>query len=125
MSSSKDSDLKFYKHREWKPGDDAAPAAVPVKVMNSQVSESASSNGSGSPWNKAGTWEEKSVNSWAVKELTSALVGLKEDMDGEDVVIQEMNITGDASLTFIRGKKKYPFDMKLEVLLIYNNNASG
>eukprot|EP01060_Flectonema_neradi_P040403 TRINITY_DN9196_c0_g1_i2.p1 TRINITY_DN9196_c0_g1~~TRINITY_DN9196_c0_g1_i2.p1 ORF type:complete len:221 (+),score=60.41 TRINITY_DN9196_c0_g1_i2:82-663(+) len=112
-SSNEDPELKFYKHREWKPGEDAAPAPVPVKVMNAPENVTPS-NGGGSPWNKAGTWEEKSVKSWAEKELKTALVGLKEDMDGEDVVIKEISITGDASLTFIRGKKRYPFDMKIE-----------
>ena len=108
-------DLNFYKHRDWKPGSDAAPQAVPVKVMDTPEEVKADPSGS-SPWNKAGTWEEKGQKGWAIEHLESLLVGLKHEKEGYGAVeVKELTCTGDASITFTRGKKKWPYDFKLEV----------
>eukprot|EP01061_Rhynchopus_euleeides_P006191 TRINITY_DN15260_c0_g1_i2.p1 TRINITY_DN15260_c0_g1~~TRINITY_DN15260_c0_g1_i2.p1 ORF type:complete len:191 (+),score=60.45 TRINITY_DN15260_c0_g1_i2:101-673(+) len=107
-------DLKFYKHREWKPGTDAAPAPVPVKVMDAPAPTTASPTGE-SAWNAAGTWEERGQKAWATEHLKKLLVGLSYQHDGYgEVKVTELEVTGDASITFTRGKKKWPYDFKLE-----------
>eukprot|EP01064_Diplonema_japonicum_P003626 TRINITY_DN12336_c0_g1_i1.p1 TRINITY_DN12336_c0_g1~~TRINITY_DN12336_c0_g1_i1.p1 ORF type:complete len:205 (+),score=60.63 TRINITY_DN12336_c0_g1_i1:59-616(+) len=102
-----DKGLSWYKHREWQPGDDAAPVAEPQKVKQSVE---ASPTGSHSAWNSAGTWEEQGQKTWAVSSLNERL----EKLEGPGAKVKSVTITGDASINFIRGKKKYPFDFKLE-----------
>jgi len=45
----------------------AAPLPVPQKLQ--QSSESESPHQLGSAWNRAGTWEEKSLNHWAIPRI--------------------------------------------------------
>eukprot|EP01059_Diplonema_ambulator_P004469 TRINITY_DN14182_c0_g1_i1.p1 TRINITY_DN14182_c0_g1~~TRINITY_DN14182_c0_g1_i1.p1 ORF type:complete len:210 (+),score=23.68 TRINITY_DN14182_c0_g1_i1:74-631(+) len=101
--------LSWYKHREWKPGDDAVEVTAPKKIDN-EKDVKASPTGVGSAWNAAGTWEEQGQKAWAVERLTTLLVGVEHS----GAVVKEVTITGDASINFIRGKKKYPYDFSLE-----------
>ena len=120
-------DMKFYKHREWKPGADAAPEARPVKLMNSEEAAkhaSPTNSTGGSAWNSAGTWEERSQKTWAEGHLKKLLVGLTANHEGYgEVRVSELAVTGDASVTFTRGKKKFPFDFSLEVQLSLHPQA--
>jgi len=48
----------------------AAPLPVPQKLQQqSSSSESQSPHQLGSGWNRAGTWEEKSLNHWAIPRI--------------------------------------------------------
>eukprot|EP01063_Lacrimia_lanifica_P029625 TRINITY_DN4561_c0_g1_i2.p2 TRINITY_DN4561_c0_g1~~TRINITY_DN4561_c0_g1_i2.p2 ORF type:complete len:192 (+),score=85.48 TRINITY_DN4561_c0_g1_i2:43-618(+) len=114
MPDGKDPELDFYRHREWKPGATAAPVAQPVRVMNSDASPVTAEAGASSPWNAAGTWEEKGKKQWAVDAFQRLLVGLEQECEGGKVAVTGVVASGDASITFTRGKKKWPYDFKLE-----------
>ncbi|KAJ9465167.1 hypothetical protein DIPPA_08963 [Diplonema papillatum] len=115
--NGEDPELNFYRHRDWKPGPGAASPPVPKTVDGPGSIEKPAGN-SGSPWNAAGTWEEKSQKAWAVEALTTAIEGLAHGTDGGEVKVSKLSVTGDASINFIRGKKRYPFDFKLELTIV-------
>jgi Activator of Hsp90 ATPase, N-terminal/Tetratricopeptide repeat len=73
---------------------DAAAAAVPV-----------------SKWNQAGTWEEKDTTSWCSDQLRQRLMETTVDGIMYKVKIASVDeLTGDASVAVVGGKKRYIFD---------------
>ena len=75
----------------------------------------------GSAWNYAGTFEERNMTEWATGRLQELLsevrfpipregVGAGVEEGGAFVVKKVTGLEGDASVTFVRGKKKYLFD---------------
>ena len=98
---------------------DIAPKKLDVKTVSSS-SETAPS--SGSAWNKAGTWEEKDVTSWAVENLEQKLRATafvfpdSSPAPGAVVMCTKASVTGNASFALVRGKKRYIYELccKLE-----------
>ena len=96
----------------------AAPAAVPKKLTVCEVAE----NGQqmphlGSLWNQAGTWEEKSLNSWAwqrVKELLQSVEPAKFE-DGTATVVEVSSCSGDATLVTVRQKKRVGYSFEIDM----------
>jgi len=75
----------------------------------------------GSAWNYAGTFEERNMTEWATGRLQELLsevrvpipregVGAGVEEGGAFEVKKVTGLEGDASVTFVRGKKKYLFD---------------
>ncbi|KAL3535026.1 hypothetical protein ACH5RR_003487 [Cinchona calisaya] len=97
---------------------DAAPLPVPRKLSPEDISTQAP-NHLGSVWNRAGTWEEKSLNKWAsdrIKELLQSLRPL--EFSGGNAEISEVTrCTGDAFLVTVRNKKRvgYTYELTLRV----------
>ncbi|GLU10465.1 hypothetical protein SLE2022_272650 [Rubroshorea leprosula] len=99
---------------------DAAPLPVPKKLDSQDVlSQQSSSNNLGSVWNRAGTWEEKSLNTWAsdrIKELLKS-VGSLEFSGGRAEIADVTKCIGDAFLVTVRNKKRvgYTYEVTLKV----------
>ena len=71
---------------------------------------------SGSVWNSAGTWEEKSCDKWAIKTIKNKLLAIHIKTPDITVKITDVNsIQGEASITTVRGKKKYIYDFSLDI----------
>jgi tetratricopeptide (TPR) repeat protein len=76
----------------------------------------------GSVWNAAGTFEERDFTQWAKDKLTELINGTNTmcDLKGvQDTVLVEAtgisNVEGAASISYIRGQKRFPFDFTLDV----------
>jgi len=104
----------WYKHREWQPAEEKK------EFRPSQVSAGASSDGprataGTSVWNKAGTWEEKSMLPWWQERLSS-LKGLFVDSFAGDITADAIaEVTGEAAIVHIRGTPRFLFDLRLKI----------
>ncbi|GMI01898.1 hypothetical protein TrLO_g8119 [Triparma laevis f. longispina] len=89
----------------------ASATAAPSPIKHS---ESGGSNASA--WNHAGTWEEKDTTDWCKDNLTEILNIVELERGGLTAEIKEVKeISGDASVVVIRGKKRYVFDLTGEL----------
>ncbi|KAM3577787.1 hypothetical protein VYU27_000330 [Nannochloropsis oceanica] len=94
----------------------------------------------GSAWNYAGTFEERNMTEWATGRLQELLsevcfsvpregVGAGVEEGGRFDVKKVTGLEGDASVTFVRGKKKYLFDfvftLEWEIGLLGGGKAKG
>ncbi|KAL9442225.1 hypothetical protein AB3S75_020688 [Citrus x aurantiifolia] len=99
---------------------DAAPLPVPKKLSPDDIlSNKSQPTTLGSVWNRAGTWEEKSLNKWAsdrIKELLTS-VGSVEFSGGKAEITEVSNCVGDAFLVTVRNKKRvgYNYELTLKV----------
>jgi len=67
--------------------------------------------GGASAWNQAGTWEERNTSDWCTTSLTSFLEKASVQAEGCNGLVKEVkNLTGEASVAFVSGKKRYVFD---------------
>nr|ACU14183.1 unknown [Glycine max] len=104
--------------------EDAAPLPVPRKLNPEDVppchSQSQSRSATlGSAWNRAGTWEEKSLNNWAtprIKELLISLGSIQFSF-GRAEVEDVTKCVGDAFMVIVRNKKRvgYTYELSLKV----------
>ncbi|XP_014515219.1 uncharacterized protein LOC106773031 isoform X2 [Vigna radiata var. radiata] len=102
--------------------DDAAPLPVPRKLTPEDVSPCESQSQSatlGSAWNRAGTWEEKSLNNWAtprIKELLLSVGSIQFSL-GRAEVEDVAKCVGDAFMVIVRNKKRvgYTYELTLKV----------
>jgi activator of HSP90 ATPase len=80
-----------------------------------------------SPWNAAGTWEERDVSTWAEQRIKQ-LIGSYQFPSLEDggcVKIKSVKkVEGRASVIYVRGKKKVGYEFRVEVDW-EGENASG
>ncbi|KAF5191793.1 Tapetum determinant [Thalictrum thalictroides] len=94
---------------------DAAPIPVPRKLTQQDIlSNQQQQPQSGSVWNKAGTWEEKNLNSWAscrIKELLPAVI--LEFSTGKAEIADVSKCEGDAFLVTVRNKKRVGYTYEL------------
>ncbi|KAK7379928.1 hypothetical protein VNO78_32184 [Psophocarpus tetragonolobus] len=102
--------------------EDAAPLPVPRKLSPEDVPLNQSQSQSttlGSAWNRAGTWEEKSLNNWAtprIKELLVSLGSLQFSF-GRAEVEEVTKCVGDAFMVIVRNKKRvgYTYELTIKV----------
>jgi len=72
-------------------------------------------------WNAAGTFEEKDMTKWAtdkIKELVKGVSTVFEGAGDDSGVVEATNVSdfdGVASVSFIRGSRRYPFDFTFSV----------
>lgn len=95
---------------------DAAPQGL-GNVTNSNIISPEGSTGS-SVWNQAGTWEERNTSDWCTDSLRQHLLGakIKPDQGSLEGSIKEIkNLTGEASVAFVSGKKRYVFDYNAQL----------
>ncbi|CAJ1951649.1 unnamed protein product [Sphenostylis stenocarpa] len=81
LESSEKEGQQGASYRYWvrKVTNDAAPLPVPLKLTQEDVPSCQSQSQPatlGSVWNRAGTWEEKSLNNWATPRLKELLISL-------------------------------------------------
>lgn len=109
-----------------------------------EVITAAASNGVGSAWNAAGTYEEKILTPWATEYLRTVFATGKITIDQNKIhpvlrtvhpdilsIIVELtsveSITGDAQVTMLRGKRKHVCDytivVKWNVLLTFEDTS--
>ncbi|XP_057993729.1 uncharacterized protein LOC110671160 [Hevea brasiliensis] len=99
---------------------DAAPLPLPKKLSQNDIISSQSQPPTlGSLWNRAGTWEEKSLNKWAtdrIKELLMS-VGSLEFSSGKAEIAEVSKCFGDAFLVTVRNKKRvgYTYELTLKI----------
>lgn len=85
------------------------------------ITPSASMRESGSAWNHAGTWEEKDTTEWCKNHLEKCLLESTVEASESDVdalycsITDANNITGDASVAIVGGKKRYIFDLHCDL----------
>uniref|UniRef100_A0A0D9WTV5 Activator of Hsp90 ATPase AHSA1-like N-terminal domain-containing protein n=1 Tax=Leersia perrieri TaxID=77586 RepID=A0A0D9WTV5_9ORYZ len=88
---------------------DAAPLPAPRKIDARDLAADPAPTTLGSVWNKAGTWEEKNLNSWAnsrIKDLLGSLDPL-EFSTGKASVYEVSKCSGDAFLVTVRKESEW------------------
>ena len=86
---------------------DANPATTAPQKLGTQSSNVSK----GSAWNNAGTWEEKDTSDWCHSTLTNYLNEAAIEIDHCSAKVQKVkDLSGDASVAFVSGKKRYVFD---------------
>jgi len=77
-------------------------------------------------WNAAGTWEERTYSPWFVSRLTELLTPLVIQSNDYKVSVTEVtNITGDAQITMMRGKRKHIYDVSLEIKFTIESSTAS
>ncbi|KAL2534436.1 ATPase activator [Abeliophyllum distichum] len=98
---------------------DAAPRPLPKKLNVEDLSNQSNPTHLGSAWNRAGTWEEKSLNKWASDRIKELLVSVEtlEFSGGRAEIAEVTRCSGDAFLVTVRNKKRvgYNYELTLRV----------
>ncbi|KAI5442198.1 uncharacterized protein LOC127118626 [Lathyrus oleraceus] len=94
--------------------EDAAPLPVHNKI---DATTPTSHSQLGSAWNRAGTWEEKSLNYWAIPRIKELLisVGSLPFSSGRAEVEDVTKCVGDALVVVVRNKKRVSFTYELSL----------
>lgn len=98
---------------------EAAPLTVPRKLSDKDLAkEQPQSAPLGSVWNRAGTWEERNLSTWAssrIKELLFDLGSLEFD-SGKASILEVSSCVGEASVVTVRNKKRigYSYEIALK-----------
>lgn len=110
-------------------------APKPISDCTPQPITPSSSTGEGaargSSWNHAGTWEEKDTTEWCKNCLEKRLLETKVEAPGSDgdhlgcSVTKVENVTGDASVAVVSGKKRYIFDFQCKVIFAIKEDSTG
>mmetsp|Transcript_9471 Transcript_9471/g.17823 ORF Transcript_9471/g.17823 Transcript_9471/m.17823 type:complete len:600 (+) Transcript_9471:107-1906(+) len=89
---------------------------VPSVPQRLDSMQSVSSSKSASLWNNAGTWEEKDTSEWCSSSLKGFLKDAAVEVDLYSGKVTEVNnLTGEASVAFVSGKKRYVFDYSANI----------
>lgn len=100
--------------------DECAGGNTPVRLSQPDLLSASSSTTTttttASAWNQAGTWEEKDTTDWCKSQLRTRLEETIVTTDTLDVVITSVEeLTGDASVAVVSGKKRYIFDFHVKL----------
>lgn len=106
---------EWYRHRDWRP--EAKQEYPPTRLQAEKVTDG-SSKRAGSEWNAAGTWEEKHMLEWWRRQLHAIPLPSVGEM-----VVHVAEVTGDASIIYIRGVPRFSFDIEFNVEL--SGSADG
>ncbi|XP_004513129.1 uncharacterized protein [Cicer arietinum] len=115
MSCEKEVEEKSsYTYWVRKTTEDAAPLPLPHKLT---TQDSSQSHHLGSAWNRAGTWEEKNLNNWAIPRIKELLVsvGSLPFSSGRAQVEDVTKCVGDAFMVVVRNKKRVSFTYELSL----------
>ncbi|KAM7258636.1 hypothetical protein ACFE04_014377 [Oxalis oulophora] len=123
LNNEKTEESSSYRYWVREATSDAAPPPLPKKLTPQEIHINTQSNSSvvslGSPWNSAGTWEEKNLNKWATNRITELLqtVGSLDFPGGKAEITHVSKCVGDAFLVTVRNKKRvgYSFELTLQV----------
>jgi len=101
-----------YFTREQTEEDKKLQGSIVPQRLDTVGKTSGDGEGSGaSAWNVAGTWEERNTSDWCSTSLTTFLEQVSVQTDGYNGLVKEVkNLTGEASVAFVSGKKCYVFD---------------
>lgn len=103
--------------------DPSAAAGAAGPSSSSSCSAPAPALEGASAWNKAGTWEEKDITTWAADTLSSTLLSCSYDIPNTDQVVKVVRANkmtalhdgGHASVAAVRGKKRYIYEFGYEL----------
>ncbi|KAL2321411.1 hypothetical protein Fmac_030380 [Flemingia macrophylla] len=122
VSSEKEEGKEVASYTYWvrKITEDAAPVPVPRKLSPEDVPPCQSHSATlGSAWNRAGTWEEKSLNNWATPRIKELLISLgsMHFSFGRAEIEDVTKCVGDAFMVIVRNKKRvgYTYELTLKV----------
>ena len=89
----------------------------PKKLESNLEQSSVSPSSTGSAWNAGGTWEDKDLSVWVQTQLETYLASVRlSTMDNLEVSISRVvQISGDATITMIRGQKRFIMDYSIEL----------
>lgn len=91
----------------------ASPTPQPLDMNSSATLKSSS------VWNQAGTWEEKDTSDWCHSSLSKYLSEASIEYDHFTARVEEVKtLSGDASVAFVSGKKRYVFDYNASIKYI-------
>ncbi len=111
-----------------------APALLPPQQQQQQQQRMERSGSSGSRaasqsssvWNQAGTWEEKDTSEWCHSSLKRHLEEASVQLEHFTARVQEVkDLSGDASVAFVSGKKRYVFDYNASVKYVILDDEGG
>ena len=95
---------------------DIAPKRLPEQGLDVALAEPTVIPGA-SAWNKAGTWEERDVTTWAKESLELVLKGtfylFPALAPGAVAKVAKATVEGTASYASVRGKKRYIYEFKV------------
>jgi len=96
-----------------------AATAAPQRLDSTGALSTASSAKSASVWNNAGTWEEKDTSDWCNSTLKGHLKEAVVEVDHYTGKVEEVeDLSGDASVAFVSGKKRFVFDYHASLTFI-------
>lgn len=102
---------------------DIAPKRIDPSTTNAASTTNTTAPSGSSAWNKAGTWEEKDVTTWATDALTAQCLLARYELPpsspcpgGVATITKVKRAHGHASVATARGKRRYiyEFDVELE-----------
>jgi tetratricopeptide (TPR) repeat protein len=76
-----------------------------------------------SAWNKAGTWEERDVTKWALDSIRDGIEACRHQWDAFQASVIKCDASGHASVAMVRGKKRYIYELELDVEWHVNRNS--
>lgn len=86
-------------------------SSPPQRLDSNASSPSNATSNSASAWNQAGTWEEKNTSDWCNSSLEKHLKEARVETNSLTASISEVkDLTGEASVVMVSGKKRFVFD---------------
>ena len=129
-----DGRITSYFTREQSAEEKAMLNIAPTKISDctpQPITPSSSVGESGSAWNHAGTWEEKDTTEWCKDHLQKRLLESKVEATGVDgdalfcTISEVKDISGDASVAVVSGKKRYIFDLHCKIKFEIKEDSTG
>lgn len=97
---------------------EAAPRTVPQKLSADDLAKQQPQSAPlGSVWNRAGTWEEKNLSTWASSRIKELLIDLGSEFNsGKANILEVSSCVGEASVVTVRNKKRigYSYEIALK-----------
>lgn len=91
---------------------------LPKELDSTAAAQAATPTDGRSSWNTAGTFEEKDLSKWAHDRIKSLFTGAELSglaNSGTGTIKEVSKVSGDSSVVFTRGKKRYGFDLEVQL----------
>jgi hypothetical protein len=120
---------KTSSYRYWVRSSSAPKTAPrPLTAEELKAHNNGNSNTVGSKWNQAGTWEEKSLSTWAngrVRELLPTVEPVEFDHDCTARVLEVTSCSGEASMVTVRQRKRIGYSFEIEMKYVVHLEPSS
>lgn len=130
QAQSEDQLKKTSSYRYWVRSS-SAPKTAPRPLTAEELKAHNINNGTktvGSKWNQAGTWEEKSLSTWAngrVRELLPTVEPVEFDHDCTARVLEVTSCSGEASMVTVRQRKRIGYSFEIEMKYVVHLEPSS